>query len=75
MSNVKNVECNFKVKIIYKFIRRRLTREEERRRKRLKHKINFNSIMGARFRNRLGRYDHYFRHCFKIGKFQNNDAN
>ena len=44
MSNVKNVECNFKVKIIYKFIRRRLTGEEERRRKRLKHKINFNFI-------------------------------
>ena len=32
-------------------------------------------IMGMKFRNRLGRYDLYFRHCFRIGKFQNNDAN
>jgi DDE superfamily endonuclease len=31
-------------------------------------------IMGARFRNRLGRYDHAY-DSFRIGKFQNNDAN
>jgi hypothetical protein len=39
ISNVKSVECNSKVRRIYKFIRKRLIQAEEKVRKRLKDQI------------------------------------